>query len=178
MIQPGFASHSTVPAPTLKLQTTIGVLVVDDEESVRGFLYEALTSLGYNVWLATTGEQAVDVYQTVRERINVALLDVFLGGMDGPTTLALLREIDPHLGCCFMSGYVESNTFEQLRAMAVRFLPKPFSLAEVASVIKVCADESAGVQSSSGSKRWNFKFPTASSRPVSEWPTRTFLATG
>ena len=66
------------------------VLVVDDESGVRQMLDVALTHYGFQVRLAATGTEAVEVYRANRQTIALVLLDVQMPGMDGPATLAAL----------------------------------------------------------------------------------------
>jgi anti-anti-sigma factor len=122
-----------------------GILVVDDEEAVRGVLAARLRLEGYTVWAAGHGHQAIELYQRHREEIAVVLLDVVMPGLDGPHTLAALRELSPTVHCCFMSGnptpYTEAGL---LRMGAVRFFQKPFALAEVIDALTELAGRSPG----------------------------------
>ena len=115
------------------------VLVVDDEGAVRKVLEIALRLSGLEVRLAASGEEAVDLYRR-DGGIAAVLLDVQLPGLDGPQTLAALREIDPGVVCCFMSGDTGRYTAEGLLAMgAAHFFAKPFVLAEVVRVLREVA---------------------------------------
>jgi CheY-like chemotaxis protein len=93
-----------------------GVLVLDDEPSVRRMLQTALGLYGFRVWAAATGAEAVALFATHRGEIDVALLDVLLAGMGGPQTMAALRRLEPGLPCCLMSGGVDEPGREALRA--------------------------------------------------------------
>jgi CheY-like chemotaxis protein len=117
-----------------------GILVVDDEACVRGVLDLGLRHHGFAVWLAADGREALDLYRRHRAAIDVVLLDVRLPGPDGPQTLAALRELDPRVRCCFMSGDLGSYTEEDLRERgAAGVLPKPFRLDGVARVLRELA---------------------------------------
>jgi CheY-like chemotaxis protein len=82
-----------------------GILVVDNDESIRKMLENWLGNRGYQVWLAPSGVEAIDLYRQHRGAIRIVLMDVNMAGMDGPETLAALRELDPHICCCFMSEH-------------------------------------------------------------------------
>jgi two-component system cell cycle sensor histidine kinase/response regulator CckA len=113
-----------------------GVLVADDDPEVRDAVHDGLRRQGFAVWLAADGQEALDLYRSHCETIDVALLDVCMPGLDGPQTLAALQEITPQVRCCFMSGYLGSYTAERLRDLgAVTVFAKPFHLAEVAHVL-------------------------------------------
>jgi CheY-like chemotaxis protein len=72
----------------------LGVLVVDDDCHVRLMVQRGLERDGFEVWLAPTGDEAVELYRQLRERISVVLLDVRMPGLDGPATLDALRALD------------------------------------------------------------------------------------
>ena len=78
-----------------------GVLVVDDDEMVRTFLGVHFRDQGRPLWLASDGEEAVEIYQHHGGEIDMILLDVRMPDMDGPHTLMKLREINPSIACYF-----------------------------------------------------------------------------
>lgn len=119
-----------------------GVLIADDEEDVRDVLHDKLRQEGFSVWLAADGREALDLYRNHCETIDVALLDVRMPGLDGPQTLVALREITPHVRCCFMSGYLGSYSEEKLRSLgAAEVFAKPVRLDEVTQVLGELASQ-------------------------------------
>jgi CheY-like chemotaxis protein len=113
-----------------------GILVVDDEWGVRRLLKVGMRQQGFAVWLAAGGQEALELYRRHQETIDVVLMDVRMPGLDGPQTLAALRELTPQIRCCFMSGDAGSYTEDRLRNWsAAAVLQKPFPLAEVARVL-------------------------------------------
>jgi DNA-binding NtrC family response regulator len=122
-----------------------GLLVVDDEDGVRGVLNVGMQHHGFAVWLAADGQEALDLYRRHRETIDVVLLDVRMPGLDGPRTLAALQELNPRVRCCFMSGNPGTCTEEGLRRLgAATVLPKPFRLDDVALVLLGVAQDANG----------------------------------
>jgi DNA-binding NtrC family response regulator len=101
------------------------VLVVDDDPSVLTSLVRALRLRGFAVLTATTGTQAVQLYRRYRRAISVVLVDVQMPDLDGPQTLAALRQIDPDLRCCFMSGDVTLTEAERVAMGAAHVFDKP-----------------------------------------------------
>src|SRR5262249_13388533 len=79
-----------------------GILVVDDEDSVRRLLQIVLERQGFSVWSAADGRTAIRLYRQYRTTISLVLLDVRMPELDGPQTLAELREFNPAIRCCFM----------------------------------------------------------------------------
>ncbi len=113
-----------------------GVLVVDDEACVRELLRVALRPRGFDVWLAASGQEAVELYGRHRDKVVAALLDVRMPGLSGPETLKALRQIDPQLRCSFMTGDPGNDqTREWLQQSGLPVLAKPFELEKLAQVL-------------------------------------------
>jgi CheY-like chemotaxis protein len=109
-----------------------GILVVDDEIAVRTLLDAAFRGQGYAVWLAADGEEAVELYRRHRGEISLVFLDVRMPVLDGPQTLRALRQQDPELRCCFMSGQSGQYSSEELVELgAAHVFKKPFRIGEV-----------------------------------------------
>jgi CheY-like chemotaxis protein len=88
---------------------------------------------GFAVWLAADGREAVETYRSYCPFIDVALVDVLMPGLDGPGTLAALREVSPEVRCCFMTGDPGGYTEQDLLGLgALAVIRKPFRLGEVA----------------------------------------------
>jgi CheY-like chemotaxis protein len=139
--RPGAGSSGTLPAS----RRQVGVLAVDDQACVRGVLEVGLRQLGFAVWPAGYGREAVALYRHHRAAIDVVLLDVRMPVLDGPQTLAALRAVDPHVCCCFMSGDLGAYTEVELRGLgAAAVLPKPFDLAELAQMLRRLAGRAGG----------------------------------
>jgi CheY-like chemotaxis protein len=103
------------------------ILVVDDVVAIGMMLDLALSQDGFAVRLATTGNEAIELYRKHHDEIALVLMDVQMSGMDGPATLATLQQINPELKCCFMSGSTGKYTSQELLDMgAVHVMMKPF----------------------------------------------------
>lgn len=111
------------------------ILVVDDELFVRELLLEFLSSQGYEVSLADSGENAVKIMQT--DPMDVVLLDLKMPGINGIETLRQIKRIDANALAIIMTGYptIESS-IEALRHGAYDYVIKPFKLNELKSSIE------------------------------------------
>jgi CheY-like chemotaxis protein len=123
-----------------------GVLVVDDEHLVRIMVQLGLERSGFDVWLASSGREALQLYREHRDCIAVVLLDVRMPGLDGPATLSALREMNPAVRACFMSGNMGDYEPEDLRRRGGdQVITKPFLLSDLAKVLrKLAQDAPAG----------------------------------
>ena len=113
------------------------ILLVEDEEAVRAFAARALAARGYTVFEAASGSEALEVMSGLEESVDLVISDVVMPGMDGPTLLRELRRRQPDLKIIFVSGYAEDAFSRHLREdEEFSFLPKPFSLKELATAVK------------------------------------------
>jgi two-component system, cell cycle sensor histidine kinase and response regulator CckA len=114
------------------------VLLVEDEPMVRTVAERALTRHGYQVITAENGEEALDVLAR-GEPIDLLISDVVMPGMDGPTMVREARKSRPELKILFMSGYAEEQLRKSIDIENVNFLPKPFSVTELAEAARRAA---------------------------------------
>jgi two-component system cell cycle sensor histidine kinase/response regulator CckA len=125
------------PKPN-ELWGTGTVLLVEDEPMVRSVAERALTRHGYQVITADNGEEALDVLGR-GEPIDLLISDVVMPGMDGPTMVREARKSRPELKILFMSGYAEEQLRKSIDIENVNFLPKPFSVTELAEAARRAA---------------------------------------
>jgi len=111
------------------------VLLVEDEPTVRSVAERALTRHGYTVITAESGEDALAVLAK-NEPIDLLISDVVMPGMDGPTMVREARQSRPELKILFMSGYAEEQLRKSIDIENVNFLPKPFSVTELAEAAR------------------------------------------
>ncbi|WP_334149288.1 ATP-binding protein [Hyphomicrobium sp.] len=113
------------------------VLLVEDEDVVRSFAVRALKRQGYEVFEASTGVEALEVMAQHNDRIDIVVSDVVMPEMDGPTLLKELRKKNPDLKIIFVSGYPHEAFETSLdKNEQFAFLPKPFSLPQLAAKVK------------------------------------------
>jgi len=131
------AESERPPAPS-DLTGNARILLVEDEDAVRAFAGRALSARGYTVFEAASGPEALDLMNGMDKPIDLVISDVVMPGMDGPTLLRELRRRQPALRIIFMSGYAEDAFERHLTADETNFtfLPKPFSLKELATTVK------------------------------------------
>jgi two-component system cell cycle sensor histidine kinase/response regulator CckA len=114
------------------------VLLVEDEPMVRSVAERALTRHGYTVICADNGEDALEVLDR-GEEIDLLISDVVMPGMDGPTMVREARKTRPDLKILFMSGYAEEQLRNSIDIEHVNFLPKPFSVTQLAEAARRAA---------------------------------------
>lgn len=113
------------------------ILLVEDEAAVRSFASRALEVRGYQVLQAASGEEALALLADQSQKIDLIISDVVMPNMDGPTLLSRIRESGRDTRILFISGYAEEAFRKNLRSgEEFLFLPKPFSLKDLAVKVK------------------------------------------
>ncbi|OSQ44190.1 ATP-binding protein [Thalassospira sp. MCCC 1A01428] len=124
-------------APSRDLTGSGAILLVEDEDAVRTFGARALRGKGYDVLEASNGDNALEVLENTDKTIDLVISDVVMPGLDGPSLIRKLRAERPDLKVIFISGYAEDTYRDELdEENGVHFLPKPFSLKELATKVK------------------------------------------
>ncbi|MEM1429064.1 MAG: ATP-binding protein [Pseudomonadota bacterium] len=112
------------------------VLLVEDEAPVRTFASRALRLRGYTVIEAECAEDALRTLEDDALKVDVFVTDVIMPGMDGPSWVRQALKDRPEAKVVFVSGYAEESFSDaQSRIPNSVFLPKPFSLTELASTV-------------------------------------------
>jgi two-component system cell cycle sensor histidine kinase/response regulator CckA len=132
MLPPQRAAPRPKPA---ELWGTGTVLVVEDEDMVRAVAERALARQGYTVLTAENGEAALELLETI-DRPDLLVSDVVMPTMDGPTMARHVRRQYPDLPILFMSGYAEEQLRRSIDLDNVAFLPKPFSVQQLAEAAR------------------------------------------
>ncbi len=110
------------------------ILIVDDEALTLRTISRALEAEGYEVLLAQSGEQALEI--AAKERPDIALLDVVLPGIDGVEVLRQLKRMDSSVVVVMMSAYrVVERAVEALKLGAYDYLTKPFHVSDMVGTI-------------------------------------------
>lgn len=117
------------------------VLVVEDEERVREMSVAALKELGYIVYQASGGEEALRVAATLA-RLDLLFTDVVMAGMTGRQLAEKIKERAPHVRVLYTTGYTRNAVVHNgMLDAGVAFLPKPFTIEQLAMKV---ADAVAG----------------------------------
>lgn len=113
------------------------ILLVEDDEALRGLIYETLRDWGYEVFEAADGNEAMEIAQTHSEEIDLLLTDVVMPGMNGPQVAENVLRLNPKIRVVFMSGYADLPPGqEEFFGKDRPLLQKPYKLPELARIIR------------------------------------------
>jgi DNA-binding response OmpR family regulator len=120
---------------------TESILLVEDEESVRELIAEALRAQGYNVLVAGNGQEALALAAPANCHIDLMITDVVMPGMSGRELATRLAQSRPGLRVLFLSGYTEDAIVHHgVLDPGTAFLQKPFSLDALACRVREALD--------------------------------------
>jgi CheY-like chemotaxis protein len=104
------------------------ILLAEDHDGLRRSAKEMLEGLGYRVMSAENGLEAVRLFETNADRIDLAILDVVMPAQSGPQTYAQLTALQPNLKVIFTTGYTtEVASLASVIQKGAGFLQKPYS---------------------------------------------------
>jgi len=113
------------------------ILLVEDEPQVRQLTDRLLRGLGYRVLSAENGAAALALYEKSGEPVDLLVTDVVMPGIGGSELASELRRRRPELRVLYISGYAkDSDAIERALSAGDSFLPKPFTLAEMAGKVR------------------------------------------
>lgn len=117
------------------------VLLVEDEDSVRGLVLQMLQRHGYKVLAASNGKEAMRLADEHQERIDLLLTDVVMPGMDGRELATALSPRLPKMKVLFVSGYMDDTVMRHdILHEEVNFLQKPFTPRRLVSKVRQVLD--------------------------------------
>jgi two-component system response regulator PilR (NtrC family) len=111
------------------------ILVIDDEEIMREILETLLTREGYDVRLASSGHEGLELAKA--HTFDAAIVDVMMPGIDGITTLDELKKIDDDLPVIMITAFASVETaISAMKSGAFDYITKPFKNDEVLVVMR------------------------------------------
>ena len=107
------------------------ILVVDDEETARRFVERVLIQDGFQVLLASSGEEALKLLRSTRRKVTLVVTDLVMPGMGGHAFALEVARLPSPPPLLYISGYEAPEG-----VMAMHLLQKPFSPDELIQAIR------------------------------------------
>ena len=120
------------------------ILVIEDDELVRGMLKAMLESDGHVVTLAVNGDDGIQKFQ--QEPFDLVMCDVFMPQKEGLETIREIRQLSASVRIISMTGGGggDPDFLRMARAFgATQTITKPFRKAEVLALVRQCLDSTA-----------------------------------
>jgi len=126
------------PEPHLKSGSSQGetILFVDDEPHILNIISEVLEDLGYQVLTAENGVQALALFETEQDRIDLLLTDIVMPKMGGFELAGKVRQINADIPIVFATGYEKNSAMEKKSGLhGAITLNKPYSVELLANTL-------------------------------------------
>ncbi|HBH87707.1 MAG TPA: hypothetical protein DDY17_08935 [Syntrophaceae bacterium] len=131
--------EETVPIDIMKGEGTI--LLVDDEDIILDVSCELLEMLGYKVYMANGGRDAIELYKEKMSEIDLVILDMIMPGMGGGETFDFLKSMNHDVKVILSSGYSINGKAKEIMDRGCRaFIQKPFQINDLSDKIRKVLD--------------------------------------
>ncbi|HWP82851.1 MAG TPA: PAS domain S-box protein, partial [Bacteroidota bacterium] len=139
MVSPGEVGLRQVASESYLGSETI--LVVEDEEMLRGILQMFLESNGYKVICAEDGEEALELFRDKQHEIGLVLSDMGLPKISGGDLFRRIKLLNPEVRFILATGYVESELKSELLGLGVfQVIQKPYQPTEILRTLRQILD--------------------------------------
>jgi two-component system, cell cycle sensor histidine kinase and response regulator CckA len=117
------------------------ILVVDDDAEMLGLTHLMLTRAGYNVFVAGSGKEALNLFQTWPDlEIDLFLVDLIMPGMNGNELADHVRRVRPGIPVLYFSAYPNQEILRPMIARGIPYLAKPFTPVQLSAKIREVLD--------------------------------------
>ena len=130
------APAKPAPLPHLRGNNQL-IMVVDDEEIIRRTAKVMLEHYGYTVVVAQNGQEGVDLFQVLGDKVSAVLLDMTMPVMNGEEAFRKLKAMQPDVCVLLSSGYNEVEAIRRFTGKGIAgFIQKPYSAQALGEKLK------------------------------------------
>jgi len=124
------------------LKGTETVLLVDDEDMILNVGKDMLRGMGYNVLLARSGKEAVEVYRKHKDKVDLVIVDMIMPEMSGGEAYNRMKENNPKIKALLASGYsIDGQAAKIMEFGCDGFIQKPFNMKKLSGKIREILDK-------------------------------------
>lgn len=118
------------------------ILLVEDDHAVRNFASNALQFLGYTVFEAVNGKDALELFEKKQTQIDLIITDLIMPEMNGKELVQKIKVISPSVHILFTSGYTENHIVHGgSLEKGIHFIVKPYSISGLAKKAREVLDK-------------------------------------
>ncbi len=118
------------------------ILLVDDEDMIIDVTSRMLKKLGYKFLIAQSGQEALELFATEKNHIDLVILDMIMPGMGGKDTYEALKKINPDVKILLSSGYsISGEAMELINRGCNGYIQKPFSYTQLSQRMREVLDK-------------------------------------
>jgi signal transduction histidine kinase len=120
----------------IKTESKGVILLVDDEEIIRFTGKEILKYMGYDVFLAVDGQDAIDVFKREHGKIDLVIMDMLMPKLNGKEAFMEMIKIDKNSKVIISSGFLRDNDVKELNSMGLTgYIHKPYQSSELSKLL-------------------------------------------
>jgi two-component system, cell cycle sensor histidine kinase and response regulator CckA len=113
------------------------ILIVDDERIIVDVTKEMLKGMGYRILTAGSGEEAIEIYRSNKDRIDLVIMDMIMPGIGGGNAFDAIFTMNPGVKVILSSGYSLNGEAKHIMQRGVRaFLQKPFHFNDLSQKVR------------------------------------------
>jgi PAS domain S-box-containing protein len=125
------------------------ILVMDDEEFIRELAIQMLSKIGYKVWVAADGKEAIEIYKQARKEgkpFDIVIMDLTIpGGMGGKEAIKKFKILDPNVKALVSSGYSNDPIMSNFRDYGFEgVVKKPYRIQDMSDALRTVLKEKTG----------------------------------
>jgi two-component system cell cycle sensor histidine kinase/response regulator CckA len=119
------------------LRGTGTILLAEDHEGLRDSAREMLQALGYRTIVASDGKEALDLFKTNSDQIDLVIMDIVMPSLNGPEAYLEMSAARPGIRVIFTTGYTpEAASLNSLLEKGSAILQKPYSLTSLSQMVR------------------------------------------
>jgi two-component system cell cycle sensor histidine kinase/response regulator CckA len=113
------------------------ILIIEDDEIMRGLLKTFLLGAGYQVICTVDGIEGVEAYKTHRRNIQLVVSDLEMPKLNGVGAYRKIKAMNPDVKVIFVSGYIDPHLQRELQSEGVQeFVCKPYSPDDILGAVR------------------------------------------
>ncbi len=113
------------------------IFVVEDNEMVKDFISTTLSQLGYQVFEASNGKEALELIRQKGLQIDLLITDLIMPEMSGDELARKIKEMYPDIAVIYISGYTDNHVVQNgMLKEGVDFLQKPFTIQQLSQKVR------------------------------------------
>jgi len=118
------------------------ILLVDDESSIIDVCRDILTNLGYTIFTAGSGQEAIAIYTLNKDKIDLVILDMIMPGLNGNETYNQLKSINPRVKVILSTGFSGGDQAQKILDNGCQgLIQKPFRIEDLSQKIREVLDQ-------------------------------------
>lgn len=119
---------------------------MDDEGTIVDVGKDMLEKLGYEVLIAGSGREAIEIYKENKDKVDLVILDMIMPDLGGGETYDILKGLNPEIKALLSSGYaINGKASEILERGCDGFMQKPFGIEDLSKKLRMILGRESGL---------------------------------